>query len=222
MLNEDIQRLTAAIMDYRQWAESLEKRQGRGLAMRYGQVLLDFLSFAIGQGLRWQQMFTYPTLQEFRSHTQARGAQQALMALGTFLYTHGRIDRPIQITKPPETLPEIYEQHLVYLQEVRELSDSHVRNVRRVLLDLQAYLEKHHLDLSQVDIDQLDAFMATFKVAENTRDIYRYCLRGFLKYLYYDREILKRDLAAMLVAPSAIRTVQIAKVLAARTDPKAL
>jgi integrase/recombinase XerD len=213
MRSEDIQRLTAAILDYRQWAASLPKRRDRDPALRYGQVLLDFLRFAIHEGLGWEQIFTYRSLEAFRSHTRAKAAQQALMALGIFLYSQGKIDQPIEFTKPPPSLPEIYEQYLVYLKEIRALSVSHLRTVRVVLAGLHAYLQKHDLDLSQVKIDQIDGFLATFQVAENTRDIYRYALRGFLRYLHEERGILQRDLAAVLVHPPRFAPVRLPRFL---------
>jgi integrase/recombinase XerD len=40
--------------------------------------------------------------------------------------------------------------------------------------------------------------MAEFKVARTTLKTYRHLLRGFLKYLYQERRILKRDLAPLL------------------------
>jgi len=41
--------------------------------------------------------------------------------------------------------------------------------------------------------------MAEFKVALTTLRTYRYHLRGFLKYLYHERKIIKKDLAPLLV-----------------------
>jgi site-specific recombinase XerD len=43
--------------------------------------------------------------------------------------------------------------------------------------------------------------MASFKLSQNTHKTYRYHLRGFLKYLYHERRIIKRDLAPLLLGP---------------------
>ena len=48
-------------------------------------------------------------------------------------------------------------------------------------------------------IEHLDAFMGEFKVAKTTRRIYRHHVRGFLKYLYAERKVIKKDLAPLLV-----------------------
>jgi site-specific recombinase XerD len=213
MGTEDIQRLTAAILDYRQWAQSLEKRQGRWPAMRYKKVLLEFLRFAVERDLRWEQVFTYSILEEFRCHCKATGLRQALIALGTFLYSHGKIDRPIELTMPREDLPEIYEQYLRYIEEVRELSSSYLRITHRVLVDLHRYLTTQQVELAQVKIEHLDTFMATYKVSDITRQQYRYLLRGFLKYLYYERKILKQNLAVMLVGRPLFAPVKLPRFL---------
>ena len=41
--------------------------------------------------------------------------------------------------------------------------------------------------------------MGEFKVAKTTRRLYRHHVRGFLKYLYAERQIIKKDLAPLLV-----------------------
>ena len=96
-------------------------------------------------------------------------------------------------------LPDIYEQYFLYLAHTREISQSQITSVRRVLTSLYDYLEDHKLTLSSLKIEHLDAFMGTFKVARTTLRIYRYHVRGFLKYLYAERKIIRKDLAVLLV-----------------------
>lgn len=213
MLNEDTLRLIMAIAEYRHWAQGRPKNQGRDTAVGQAQILFAFLSFALPRNLRWQEMFSEATVQNFQDYTQIKGLAQALSGLGTFLYAQGRIDQPIKIKKTPEDLPPFYEQYLRQLDEVRAFSASYVHTVRRVLLDFHAFLVERHLDLLQVKIDELDAFLTTFQVAENTRNVYRYCLRGFLKYLYSDQQVLKRELATMLVAPPRFAPIQVPRFL---------
>ena len=98
-------------------------------------------------------------------------------------------------------LPDIYEQYFLYLEHTREISRSQIINVRRVLASLHGYLENHKLSLAALKIEHLDAFMGEFKVARTTLRIYRYYVRGFLKYLYAERKIMKKDLASLLVGP---------------------
>jgi len=98
-------------------------------------------------------------------------------------------------------LPDIYEQYFLYLEHTREISRSQILNVRRVLASLHGYLENHNLSLAVLKIEHLDAFMGEFNVARTTLRIYRYHVRGFLKYLYAEKKIIRKDLAPLLVGP---------------------
>ena len=98
-------------------------------------------------------------------------------------------------------LPDIYEQYFLYLKHTREISRSQILNVRRVLASLHGYLENHNLSLAVLKIEHLDAFMGEFNVARTTLRIYRYHVRGFLKYLYAEKKIIRKDLAPLLVGP---------------------
>jgi len=62
-------------------------------------------------------------------------------------------------------------------------------------------------------IEHLDAFMGEFKVAKTTRRIYRSLLRGFLKYLYAERKIIKKDLALLLIGPPVFAQIKPPKFL---------
>ena len=98
-------------------------------------------------------------------------------------------------------LPDIYEQYFLYLAQTREISQSYITNVKRVLISLHDYLENHKLRLAVLKIEHLDAFMGEFRVAKTTLRIYRYHVRGFLKYLYAEKKIIKKDLTSLLVGP---------------------
>lgn len=98
-------------------------------------------------------------------------------------------------------LPDIYEQYFLYLEHTREISRKQIINVRRVLALLHRYLENHEVSLAALKIEHLDTFMGEFKVAKSTLRIYRYHVRGFLKYLYAERKIIRKDLATLLVGP---------------------
>ena len=99
-----------------------------------------------------------------------------------------------------EGLPDIYEQYLRYLEHTREISRRQISSVKRMLVFLNDYLENHHLSLAVLKIEHLDVFMGKFKVAKATLRIYRSLLRGFLKYLY-EKEVIRQDLAPLLVGP---------------------
>ena len=111
------------------------------------------------------------------------------------------LDRSFVIPKHQVKLPDIYEQYFLCLKHTREISRSQIIKVRRVLASLHGYLENHKLSLAALKIEHLDAFMGEFKVAKTTLRIYRYHVWGFLKYLYAERKIMKKDLAPLLTGP---------------------
>jgi integrase/recombinase XerD len=125
----------------------------------------------------------------------------ASIGLSEYLHKQAHVEEPLKISKYQVGLPDIYEQYFLYLEHTREISRSQISNVRRVLVSLHDYLEKQKLSLYSLKIEHLDAFMGEFKVAKTTRRIYRCHVRGFLKYLYAERKIIKKDLAPLLVGP---------------------
>ncbi len=110
-------------------------------------------------------------------------------------------------------LPDIYEQYLCYLEQARAVSSGLLKGTRRVMASLHDYLETQKIDLRSLKIEHLDLFMAKFKVAPNTRKTYRHHLRGFLKYLYYEKKILRKDLASLLVGAPLFDQVKPPKFL---------
>ena len=100
------------------------------------------------------------------------------------------------------SLPDIYEQYLSYHEQSRQVPHRQIKCIRRVLVPFHEYLERSKIRLSSLTIERLDAFLAEFTepFAPATGGIYRGYLRGFLSYLYHERQILKRDLGPMLIA----------------------
>ena len=67
--------------------------------------------------------------------------------------------------------------------------------------ELNDYLESNNIKLSGIKIEHLDDFLTKHndRFTPVTRQNQRSNLRGFLRYLHQDREILRRDLASLLV-----------------------
>ena len=198
MADEDIRMLLQALLDYFGWLKAIEEPKGSRLSDRYGQILIDFVIFSIHKDIVWKDMFTFDTFREFRKYTALKKTSHAIITLSGYLQERDRVLEALKIPKYQVWLPEIYEQYLLYLEQTKEVSDGLVSGTRRVLAPFHDYLESHKIKLSALKIKYLDAFMAEFKVAKTTLRIYRYHLRGFLKYLYQGR-ILKRNLAPLLV-----------------------
>ena len=200
MADEDIRMLLQAILDYFQWLKPGENLRG---SKRYGQILIEFVIFAIHEDIAWKELFTFDTFREFRKYTMVKNTSHAIISLSGYLHEKGRIDQPLQIPNYQVHLPHIYEQYLLYLEQAKEVSKHHVTSSRRVLASLNQYLENHKIALSALKIEHLDAFLLEFNkpFSMNTQKRYLCRLRDFLNYLYYERKVLRRDLAPLLKGP---------------------
>jgi len=133
----------------------------------------------------------------------------------------GEKKRPITSKR----LPEIYEAYLDYYQSTRQASYKKVMQIKRVLVPFEQYLRRVKVGLTRLRIEHIDAFLAEFYVgfAPGTCGLYRSYLRGFLKYLYHERDILRKDLAPLVVGapmfsrakpPKFLRPVEVKQLLA--------
>jgi site-specific recombinase XerD len=152
-------------------------------------------------------------LNSFEKHCNLYFAANALRCLSRYLFKQKLIPGPIK--KPLVHLPEIYEDYLLYYEKIRQVHRSSLVQTRNVLAALNDYLSKQDIDLAAVKIEQIDGFLSEF----NARFMPATCrhsrsyLRGFLRYLYYDRKILKRDLAALIVGAPMFAQAQPPKFL---------
>jgi site-specific recombinase XerD len=63
-------------------------------------------------------------------------------------------------------------------------------------------MDESGIDIASLKIEHIDAFFAAFlkDFSFGTGRTYRSCLKGFLKYLYHERNMIKRDLAPLVIA----------------------
>jgi integrase/recombinase XerD len=126
--------------------------------------------------------------------------------VGDYLFSQSRINQPLEIPTPEVynpvvQLPDLYEQYLLFYKQTSRVSDNNLRKVRSLLARLHGHLQEQNIEVSALRIEHLDAFLAGMNLATNSKGLYRSRLRGFLKYLYHEQKIIKRDLAELLVGP---------------------
>jgi len=213
MSDKDGSLLMEMILDYAGWLKSLETQKGSTAHLRHIRILRDFSVYVIHRGLNWDEMFTFKTLERFQKESGYKGVSGVLTALSDYLLGRGKIDQPFHLSKPGPSLPDVYGQYLLYHTESLESSPGLLRRIRRVLGPFNEYLGKQGLPLTKLKIEHCDAFLATFKVSDYSRKLYRSSLRGFLKYLYHEKGILKRDLAPLLVGPPQFAQRRLPKFL---------
>lgn len=191
-----LKKLEQAINDYLQWMTSKDyansTRRGKKL------MLNKFFSFIKDRRFDWDEIFTLDTLKQFQEIKVIKHGH-AVRGLARYLFEHKRILKPIPMKE--YRLPEIYEEYLAYHKKSRQASFRKIKQIKRVLSAFHDFLERLKIDLFAIRIEQIDAFLAEFnaRFSPQTCRVYRSYLRGFLTYLYHEREILRRDLAPLVV-----------------------
>ena len=190
-----------SVLDYTRWVKSIEDKRGRSSGLRHTGILTDFVIYIIHKGILWEEIFTLKTLEAFCRYSGYKGASRAIWSLSYYLFNQGRINQPLYIRRKKIQLPEIYEEYLVYHEQGLQNSNDQIRQIRGILTKFHLYLERKRIILSDLTIEQIDNFITGLKVARNALRTYLYLLKGFLKYLYLEKGILRKDLAPMLVGP---------------------
>ena len=205
------ERLEKAVSDYLLWMISAD--YASGTIIKHERLLNHFQNFITNRNISWEQVFTYDTLNSFEKHCGLHFSANALRGLGRYLFEQKLIPGPIR--KPLVRLPEIYEDYLHYYEKTRQVHRSSLIQTRNVLSALNDYLSKHEIDLVAVKIEQIDDFLAEFnaRFMPATCHHNRSYLRGFLRYLYFYRKILKRDLAPLIVGAPMFAQAQPPKFL---------
>jgi len=215
--------LKQAISDYLQWMKSVGYT--RKTRQSHQARLNQFLCFSKNTTISWEKLFTSNSLECFKKGS-GQSAVTAINGLSRYLFSQGKIPKPLAKKTKPVNLPKIYEDYLSYQQTHQQATARLISSIKRVLVAFDDYLQTHKIDLGSLKIEQVDAFAAEFLApfAAASCRIYRCRLRGFLKYLYHERSIIKRDLAPLVVGrreysqakpPKFLRPQEIRKLFAA-------
>ena len=214
--------LKQAIADYLQWMKSVGYT--RKTRQSHQAKLNQFLCFSKNTTTTWEKLFTSKSLECFKKNS-AKSVVLAINALSRYLYSQGKIPKPLARRAQPIDLPQIYEDYLTYQQSRRQATVRQISRIKRVLAAFDDYLQTHKIDLRSLKLQQVDDFLAAFfaPFSAATCNAYRCMIRQFLKYLYRDRQIIKRDLSPLIVGahlfsqakpPNFLRPHEVQKVFA--------
>jgi len=212
--------LEQAISDYLLWMVS--NGYSPKTVESYERALKHFLTFTSCKNTAWRDIFTLETLNDFQQG-RSKATAHAVRGLSRYLFRQNRILMPIE--KVEYRLPEIYEDYLAYHARSRQAPYRRIKQIKRVLAALHDYLQRYKIALSALTIEQIDSFLAEFftPFAPRTCKAYRSVIRGFLKYLYHERRIIKKDLAPLVVGapmfaqakpPTFLRPHEVQKLFA--------
>jgi len=99
-------------------------------------------------------------------------------------------------------MDQICREYLIYFQKTRKSGPTQIRAITRVIKAFSRYLKKSRVQLTNMNIQHVDGFLATFNAtyAKTTQRLYRSYLRCFLRFLYTE-QVLKQNLADLLTGP---------------------
>jgi len=188
--------LTKAIEDYSLWMT--QSGYSQSTFNHYERILRHFLEFIRTRKIKPDAVFTFDTLKAFEKDRKLSFSSNAVRGLARYLYRQNRLDAPI--ARPLERLPHIYEQYLRDYQKTRQADGSALRTTRSILSALSHFLQTKNIDLLNLKIDHLDDFLKTYNApyAPKSKANNRSYLRGFLRYLCHEKNILRKDLASLL------------------------
>ena len=190
-----IKKLKQAVDDYLLWM--ISARYADATIKNYEQILNHFVDFIACHKIGWAQIFSSANLNGFAQGTKTQITP--IRGLCRYLVKQKRITAPVEQEK--YLLPNVYDQYLNYYATTRQTGSRRIKSIRRVLADFHGYLENTKIKLAALTIEHIDAFFADFNAnfSQSTCKVYRSIVRGFLSYLFDQRQILKRDLAPLVV-----------------------
>lgn len=149
-------------------------------------ALNRFVSFVKENSER--DVFTETFIERFQTAYGRTNVKKAIRPFSRYLYREGIIDKALGHYH--RKLPEPFAAYLAYMAQI------HPDNKwphRIVLTALHGYLTERSIDLGKITIIELDRFMAkTYgRLAIETQNKYRSCLRGFLRHLFAGGQIEK-------------------------------
>ena len=197
MIDNPIQTLKRDIDEYVQWMISVG--YSLNTCGSYRTELNKFTLFIIRKQIGWNGIFTLHTLEEFQKDTPT-ATGPAVRGLWQYLFDKKKIHHRI-VDRPHRRLPDPYEDYLLYYHQTRNVSSIQLNRIRRVLCPFHDYLERENIKLASIRIEHIDAFLAEFftPFSPLTRHAYRTYLRVFLKFLYDQGRIIRKNLAPMVV-----------------------
>jgi len=198
-----------AVRDHLLWM--IDRGYSQGSWNYYERILLRFSGFIVRENIKWEDTFSPVTIGEYLKGNP--DSSQAVRGLWRNLFNQGIVSQPPQRQVPK--LPDIYEEYLHFYKRLKTPQHKTLMRTRRALFDFHQYLKKHTIRLSVIKIEDLDAFLAEYNspYAPETRQKNRSAIRGFLRYLYHERRIIKRDLALLIVGAPIFAQVKPPKFL---------
>jgi len=94
-------------------------------------------------------------------------------------------------------------EYLAYFLKTQQRGPTQTNCMTRIIKAFGDYLQKSRVKLTGINIEHVDDFLAIFNApyAKTTQRLYRSYLRCFLRYLYNERNLIRQNLADLLIGP---------------------
>ena len=98
--------------------------------------------------------------------------------------------------------PKIIEEYLIHYADIRKPSSFLIQKISGILSAFNRYLANLDINVASVKIAHIDKFLADLntRLAPSTYRLYLFYIRQFVKYLFQERGILKRDLSLLMTS----------------------
>ncbi len=100
-------------------------------------------------------------------------------------------------------MDQVRQEYRGYFQKTRQSGPTQIGAITRVIKAFGCYLQKSEVELSSINIEHVDDFLGMFNAsyAKTTQRLYRSYMRCFLRYLYSERDLIRQNLADLLIGP---------------------
>jgi hypothetical protein len=124
--------LPHAVDAYLYWMNSA--KYSRNTFYHYQRIVQHFGAFANASNIASSDLFTCKALKAF----ETKPVRVPVRGLSRYLYENNQLEVPMKTL--PETLPDIYEEYLVYYKDTRNVSPGMIRSCRNVFIGLHRRL----------------------------------------------------------------------------------
>jgi len=187
-------------------------------------ILRHFTAFVADCGLPAHKAVLPENRFAFLDRCKLTKAHGVMVGFSRWLEETGVVEKP-----PGETaagLPDVYEQYVTRFCKTRSVKGSRIIQIRKELSGFHDWLKDRRIRLRDLKIGQIDEFLRlrTRGLSSRTCSDVRGILKGFLRYLHFEKKMLCRDLASMIVSapvfahenpPKYLRKHEIRKLFAA-------
>ncbi len=104
---------------------------------------------------------------------------------------------------PGYDMDQVRLEYLAHVLKIQQSGPTQIGCMTRVIMAFGNYLQKSGVTLPCINIKHIDEFLAEFNAsyAKTTQRLYRSYLRCFLRYLYNERNLIRQNMADLLIGP---------------------